>query len=401
MRVDIGDWLRENRHESTLLGVCPLSEEVVVATLREAEAAAGFVPMFVATPRQVDADRGYTGWSQTELVAFVEETAASVGYEGEYVVARDHGGPYQSTRDRGNADVPVETAMEYAAELFTRDVRAEFDVLHVDATEDPHTDEPLALDEVARRTAALIDHIETVCEAEGLPKVSYEVGTEEIEGGMTETDDFEGFVERLRSELADRDLDVIDRVLFVVGQVGTTMRLSRENDFDAEKARELLAITDDHDLFLKVHYTDWLPDAELERFPALGIGAANVGPEFAAAIVEELERLEARERRAIEGTGAEPSAFMATIESAAVEDAPWRKFAPSDLGGDRDRFVANHRRDIAICVGRYVLNDSEVAAARETLYGNLREHAGVTDPHERVLASVQAAVHRYVEAFDG
>lgn len=398
MRFDVGSWLQENQHESTLLGVCPMSAEIVTATLREAEAEAGFVPMFIATPRQVDADRGYTGWSQADLAAFIEGTAESVGYEGEFAVARDHGGPYQSMRDRGDADVPLNEAMEYARELFARDLRAGFDVIHVDATEDPRVEGVLDLDEVARRTVDLIEYIEDRREAESLSKTYYEVGTEEITGGMTETDDFERFVELLDAKLAP---DVADRVCFVVGQVGTTMTISRENGFDAGKARELLAVTDDHDRFLKVHYTDWLSDPELERFPELGIGGANVGPEFAAAIVEGLERLEAREQRAIRGTGADPSKFMETIADAAVADAPWEKFAPEGLAGEeRDRFAENHRRDIAVCVGRYVLHSPAVAAARETLYGNLCEHAEDVDPHEEVVSAVREAIHRYVEAFD-
>jgi len=400
MSFDVGDWLHENQHESTLLGVCPMSGEIVAATLREAEAEAGFVPMFVATPRQVDADRGYTEWSQAELVAFVEETAEAVGYDGEYVLARDHGGPYQSTRDRGDPHVSLDEAMEYAKELFACDLRAGFDVLHVDATEDPRTEGPLDLDAVADRTASLIEHVEGVRERESLPTVEYEVGTEEIAGGMTETEEFERFICLLGAKLDGIDPEVTGRVQFVVGQVGTTMNVSRENDFDPGKARELLAVTDEHGCFLKIHYTDWLPDADLERFPELGVGAANVGPEFAAAIVEGLERLEDRERRAVEGTDAEPSRFMETIGDAAVADAPWEKFAPESLGdAERDRFAATHRRDIAVCVGRYVLNDPDVVAARETLYGNLDDHADVADPHERVVEAVQGTIHRYVEAF--
>jgi len=399
MTFDISDWVAESRDTRTLLGVCPMSEEIVEAALREAVTADEFVPMFIATPRQVDGDRGYTDWSQEDLVTFVDETAADVGYDGPTVFARDHGGPYQSTRDRGNPDVSLEDAMSYAEELFVRDLESGFDILHVDATEDPRTRGVLELDELAGRTTKLIDAIESERASAGHDPVHYEVGTEEITGGMTDPDDLERFVRLLHDSLAEAGSgDVADRLLFIVGQIGTTMRIDMTNSFDPSKARKLVDIADDHDLFLKVHYTDWLDDDELAQFPDLGIGAANVGPEFAAAMVEGFESLERLERDHVNAD--ERSEFMDVFSGAAVQDSPWEKFAPEDLAeDDYEVFSRENRRNIACCVGRYVFTDPDVQQARETLYENVRVETD-TDPHDRVVAAVQATIHRYVEAFD-
>jgi tagatose-1,6-bisphosphate aldolase non-catalytic subunit AgaZ/GatZ len=399
MTFDVRHWLEEHHGDATLLGVCPMSAEVVEAALREA-AATGYVPMFIATPRQVDADRGYTGWSQDELVTFVDETAADVGYDGPTVVARDHGGPYQSTRDRGDPDVGLDDAMACAEELFVRDLESGFDVLHVDATEDPRADGILDLDEVAGRTTELVDAIESERESAGHDPVHYEVGTEEITGGMTDPDDFERFIGLLQDSLAEAGRgDVVDRLLFAVGQTGTTMRIDMTNEFDPEKARTLVGIADEHGLFLKVHYTDWLVDDQLARFPDLGIGAANVGPEFAAAMVEGFESLERIERDHVDED--ERSEFIDVFSATAVRDAPWEKFAPDDLADDEyDEFARENRRDIAHCVGRYVFTDPDVRRARETLYENVRAEAPDTDPHDHIVTTVQDAIHRYVEAFD-
>lgn len=400
MTFDIKTWLGDRRGEVTLLGVCPMSEEIVEATLREATAAADFVPMFIATPRQVDADRGYTGWSQKQLIEFVDETAEAVGYDGPTVVARDHGGPYQSTRDRGDPDVPLKDAMTYARELFIADLESGFDVLHVDATEDARIEGSLELKEVARRTVELIDGIERYREEEGIDPVYYEVGTEEITGGMTETEDFERYVDLLGDALAEAGRGAVrDRLLFVVGQVGTTMRIDMENDFDPGKARSLGSIVADRDLFLKVHYTDWLTDDQLSRFPEVGVGAANVGPEFAAAVVDGLEELEGMEREAIDDE-ASRSGFMEAFTAAAVRDSPWEKFAPAGFSEpELEAFAEKNRRNIAYCVGRYVLNEPEVRDARETLYGNVRTQVPGTDPHDHVVGTIQEAIRRYVEAF--
>lgn len=400
MTFDTRAWLNENRREATLLGVCPMSEEIVEATLREATGASDFVPMFIATPRQVDADRGYTEWSQEELVDFINETAATVGYDGPTIVARDHGGPYQSSAHRGDSTVSLNEAMAAAKDLFVHDLESGFDVLHVDATEDARKDETLDLEEVARRTTELIDTIESHRENESLPPVYYEVGTEEIDGGMTDPSDFERFIRLLHESLeASGRTAVADRLLFVVGQIGTDMQIDMQNDFNPEKARQLQSIVTDHDLFLKVHYTDFLDDSALERFPELGIGAANVGPEFAAAMVEGYESLEALERDVIDDES-DRSDFMAVFMDAAVRDSPWEKFAPDDLDqADYAEFVSEQRRNIAYCVGRYVFADSDVQAAREILYKNISRASDV-DPHERVVETVRETIHRYVASFN-
>lgn len=402
MPFDTKDWLSARRGDATLLGVCPMSEEIVEAALRESTAADDFVPMFIATPRQVDADRGYTGWSQEELLTFLDDQADAVGYDGPIIAARDHGGPYQSTRDRGDPSVSTEAAMEYAKELFVRDLESGFDVLHVDATEDPSVDGALPLDEISRRTTELIDAIEAHREAEGIPPVYYEVGTEEIDGGMTDPADFESFIDRLTADLADAGRsEAIEQLVFVVGQIGTTMRIDMENRFDPSKARDLRDIVEAEDLFLKVHYTDWLDDEDLARFPDLGIGAANVGPEFAAAIVEGLDELEQVEVDALGEDSPERSDFMDVFAGAAVANAPWEKFAPDELAGEElSAFASENRRNIAFCVGRYVFNDPDVLDARETLYRNVREHGAVDDPHEHVVAAVRDAIHRYSVAFN-
>lgn len=399
MTFDTRAWLDEHRGAATLLGICPMSEEIVEATLREATDASDFVPMFIATPRQVDADRGYTGWSQQELVDHVNKTAATVGYDGPTIVARDHGGPYQSAAHRDDPTVSLDEAMAAAKDLFVHDLESGFDILHVDATEDARKDEILDLEEVTCRTTELIDAIESHRENESLPPVYYEVGTEEIDGGMTDPDDFECYIRLLQESLeaAGRGA-VTERLLFVVGQIGTDMQINMQNDFDPEKARQLHSIVTDHDLFLKVHYTDFLDDAALERFPELGISAANVGPEFAAAMVEGYESLEALERDVIDDES-DRSNFMAVFTDAAVRDAPWEKFAPDTLDhADCEAYVSDQRRNIAYCVGRYVFTDPAVRAARETLYENVARASDV-NPHERVVETVRETIHRYVESF--
>lgn len=403
MSLDIKSWLRENWGNATLLGICPTSEEIVEASIKEVSEK-GFIPMFVTTPRQVDADRGYTGWSQEELVEFIRSTAEELGYTGSYLVARDHGGPYQSNRDRGRPEVSLDRAMDYAKEMFARDLTDGFGILHIDATEDPTIDGTLGLEEVARRTAELIDYIEEVREGEGLSMVYYEVGTEEISGGITEPDSFEKFIRLLKSELMTRGREqAIEQLLFIVGQVGTVMRVDMTNHFDSQLAKTLVGIASRHDIFLKVHYSDWLETPVLEQFPRLGIGATNVGPEFAAAIVKALGELEKREVQVLQRVdeNVQPSNIMETIEDTAIERAPWQRFAPRGLETQElEVFAQGHRREIALCVGRYIMKNPEVVKARQKLYENVKRHSPADNPHQFVIDCARKTIRRYVRAFN-
>ncbi|KXA90752.1 hypothetical protein AKJ57_03895 [candidate division MSBL1 archaeon SCGC-AAA259A05] len=398
---DLKSQLEGKRGDLSMLGICPMSEEIVRASFREAERK-DFAPMFVATPRQVDADRGYTGWSQKELVKFLRSTAEDEGYESVYLLARDHGGPYQSVRDRDDPKVSLNDAMKYAKELFAEDVRAGFDIVHVDATEDPTVEGALDLNEVADRTVELISSIEKVREEEDLSGVHYEVGTEEITGGMTRPEEFERFINLLKSSLSERKLNhVEDRLLFIVGQVGTTMRIDMTNKFEFDQAEKLVKIASQGDLFLKVHYTDWLDDSILEEFPKLGVGGANVGPEFAASLVEALEVLEGKEKSALEGVNKGLSKMMDSLEWAAIRESPWQRFAPEEMDDQElAEFAQDHSRKIAICVGRYVMNNPEVVSSRRKLYQNIEEHTSVEDPHELVIENIRESISRYVKAFN-
>lgn len=402
-KLDVKPWLEENSGDLTLLGICPLSEEVVKASMLEASEKE-FLPMFVATPRQVDADRGYTGWSQSDLIDFIEFAAQEAGFEGPYIVARDHGGPYQTMRDRGDPEVDLEEAMSYAKEIFMEDIRSGFDIIHVDATEDPRIGGILELDEIVVRTAELISYVEGVQEEENLPEVYYEVGTEEISGGLTEPENFEGFIDSLIDNLESRGLaEASKRLLFIVGQVGTDMTIDMKNQFKPNQASTLVDIASSYGLFLKVHYTDWLDDSDLERFPELGIGGANVGPEFGSSMVKGLIDLEKKENEVLSRLeeNVESSNIVDVIEKESVKDAPWQKFAPEDLEGyELDEYAQEHRREIALCVGRYVMGNPEIKNARRKLYENLKNYGSLSNPNKVIIRNIRSSIARYVKDFN-
>ena len=76
---------------------------------------------------------------------------------------------------------------------------------------------------VAARTVELIRHCETFRRAKGLPEISYEVGTEEVHGGLALTNGrFDTFIAEPKAGLAREGLSDI-WPCFVVGHLGTDL----------------------------------------------------------------------------------------------------------------------------------------------------------------------------------
>jgi len=88
----------------------------------------------------------------------------------------------------------------------------------------------------------------------GLPPIAYEVGTEEVAGGLVDYDSFCDFIQGLRRELGARGL-ADGWPCFIVGKVGTDLHTS---DFAPEDARRLFDIVSPLGSLIKGHYTDWV-----------------------------------------------------------------------------------------------------------------------------------------------
>ena len=80
------------RHDATLLAVCPNSDAVTRAALHAAKEA-DVALLLAATLNQVDRGGGYTGWTPAELVRFVAREAERIGVSGLVLPCLDHAGP--------------------------------------------------------------------------------------------------------------------------------------------------------------------------------------------------------------------------------------------------------------------------------------------------------------------
>jgi D-tagatose-1,6-bisphosphate aldolase subunit GatZ/KbaZ len=374
----------------TLLAVCPNSDAVLEAAIEVAAKTAA--PMlFSTTLNQVDRDGGYTRWTPGEYVARMGKLAEKHWCDTPLYPCLDHGGPWLKD---DQAKLGFAETMAEVKRSITACLQAGYTLLHVDPTVDRGLsgDGPLDVRIVVERTMELMAHAEAERRRLGIGPVAYEVGTEEVAGGLANMESFEGFVRLLRAALEERELMQAWPV-FVVGKVGTDLHTSL---FDPEVAKRLRAITAPHGSLVKGHYTGWVDNPE--AYPASGMGGANVGPEFTAEEAEALRMLCEYEAALVRSRLLTPSRFYEALTQAVVGSGRWRKWLQSDEPEEFDKLSAERQRWLVTSGARYVWTQPQVVESRSRLYENLTPVMG--DPHGWVVDRIAAPIEKYVRAFN-
>ncbi|HGE69631.1 TPA: sugar-phosphate kinase, partial [Candidatus Poribacteria bacterium] len=260
---DIVTILQKKNINATLLGIGPMSEIVIRATLELARDME-FPVMFIASRNQIDSIElggGYVmGWDQMAFSNAIHNIADDVNFDGLLYLCRDHGGPWQ--RDNEKAEkLPLKQAMEKAKSSYLDDLKAGFNLLHIDPTKDPHIQGSVPMELVIERTIELISYLEEQIQKLNLMPISYEVGTEETAGGLISNDAFEAFIEKLLKELDSRSLP---HPAFIVGQTGTLVKMNKNvGKFDPETAHNLSMIARKYGIGFKEHNADYLSEDDL------------------------------------------------------------------------------------------------------------------------------------------
>jgi len=373
---------------STLFAVCPNSETVLRAAIRAAKRANAPI-LFAATLNQVDIDGGYTGWTPKDLIRKIKEESYSIAYKGPIIVGIDHGGPW--VKDRQTIEKwDLNRSMSWIKKSFEAAISAGYDLIHVDPTVDIYN--KIKIDTVAERTIDLIYHSETYRKAKGLNPISYEVGTEEVHGGLVDIDVFKRFLSLLKGGLERKGLKNLWPI-FIVAKVGTDLHTS---NFDPEVAKEVVNIASNYKSYIKGHYTDFVNN--LEDYVKSGVGGANVGPEFTILEFEALTELSQVEEALFkENRISIKSNIMNILEKAVFDSGRWKKWL---IGSEKnfDSLKKDRKEWIVKTSSRYVWANPEVKNSRNELYANLKMNG--IDGENIVLTNIEKGMDKYFRNFN-
>ena len=385
---------KETGVRRTIFAACPNSPAVISASIRAAKR--NNAPIyFAATLNQIDCDGGYTGMTQAEFTRMIRFEVERVHFTGPVIVAIDHGGPWLKDKQR-TEKWSVKDAMDGVKKSFEAAVLAGYDLIHVDPTVDINVPKGETIDIrlVAARTVELIAHVEDFRKKNGLPAISYEVGTEEVHGGLADEKTFDTFIQELKKGLVNVGLSDV-WPCFIVGKVGTDLDTTV---FDPVVARSLTSKVRPLGSYIKGHYTDDV--ANPEEYPLCGMGAANVGPEFTISEYRALCELEEMEvNYEAEGRVAVLSHMKEVLHKAVHESHRWEKWLHEDEQGKDLCELTEARQDwiVATCC-RYIWQQPAPLAARGFLYANL-QRLGI-DPEQIVLGRIERDMDKYFRAFN-
>ena len=378
----------------TLFAACPNSISVIRASLNSAKRNNAPIK-FAATLNQVDTDRGYTGMNQEEFVKIIRQEARKINFTGSVIVAVDHGGPWLKDIQKQEG-WSYEKAMNWVKKSFEASVDAGYDMIHVDPTIDIFLpkDKIISIETVAERTVDLIEHVEKYRRSKGLNRIAYEVGTEEVHGGLADMKVFNKFFELLKEGLKEKGLEDI-WPCFVVGKVGTDLHTTL---FDSKVARKLTEVSEKYGSKIKGHYSDNVENPE--DYPLSGMGAANVGPEFTENEYDglmELVRIEAKLFE--EGKIAKKSRLKDVLWEAVIKSNRWQKWLNEQENPDDFYANAYERQLWLVKTGcRYIWENKEVLVARRQLYDNI-ESWGI-NAEAIVLSHIERSMDKYFNKFN-
>jgi len=373
----------------TLLAVCPNSKNVLKASLRSAKRMN--TPMiFAATLNQVDSDGGYTGWTHKDLIRVIKEESYNIGYDGPIITCIDHGGPWLK-------DIQVIEKWDYKRSMlwikksFEEALLAGFDLIHIDPTIDIYQN-VINIETVADRTLELILFIEEFRKSKRIKAIAYEVGTEEVHGGLANIGIFKEFLKILKIGLSKYNLDYA-WPYFIVGKVGTDLHTTT---FDPIVAKKLVDISKIYGSYIKGHYTDFV--SNLKEYPIIGIGAANIGPELTMVEYDALMELCKIEEELYEKNNiACKSNFKFVLEQSVLNSGRWKKWLRE---GETDfNQLDSERKELIIKTSaRYIWELPEVTCSEKYLFRNL-ELNGI-DAENWVLTNIEANIEKYFMAFN-
>lgn len=367
-----------------IYSACTASDYVIEAVFERALKDNEYV-MIEATANQVNQFGGYTGMKPKDYVKFVEELAEKVKFPRDKIIlGGDHLGPLTWMDDN-----EIE-AMEKSKDLLREYVLAGFTKIHIDTSMkvlDDDKESPLDTSVIAERGAMLCAVAEEAFKEllktnpEAVPPV-YVVGSEvPIPGGaqeeekeglqVTKVADFNATVETFKNAYFRHNLqEAWSRVIAVVVQPGVEFGDETVDEYDREKAKELVASLKKHPgILFEGHSTDYQTKYALKKMVEDGIAILKVGPALTFALREGLFALNYIENELFKyNADVEISHFIDTLETAMVKNpSNWKKHYHGNASS-----IKYARKYSYSDRCRYYLPVKEVREAEELMINNLK-----------------------------
>lgn len=329
------------KQKQIMLGLGPMSVNCVKAAV-QAGSITGAPIFLIASRRQIECAAqggGYVNnWSTEKFSNFVQSIPGFNPQE--HILARDHGGPWQSTYDFDNA-VSLADAMKSARKSLEIDIESGFKVLHIDPSLVP-PGFSLSQSEIYERLFELYLHCLEY--ADKINKsILIEIGTEEQVSEINQQD------------RVFQDLDVMDefclkhsvpKPLFVVIQTGTKVLETKNvgiledtrgvaNYEVIEQVRAICRKCNERDYFVKEHNGDYLSSSTMKLHKDMGINAVNIAPQYGVIETREILKLLKRYLGSRE---------VQQFSEAVLSSQKWKKWMlPETLASEADKVeIAGH-----------------------------------------------------------
>ena len=371
-----------SKKQCTVLGIGPMSKNCVDVVIELANTYQ--IPlMLIASRRQIESKElgnGYVNnWSTEEFSKYVYENDKSQNV----ILCRDHGGPYQNENE--NKENPsFNEVMENAKKSFSIDIQSNFQIIHIDPTENLTSD--LTIDEMLDRIYDLYEFCYFIAEKYN-KQISVEISLGKEDGGISDLSEIEYGVTKIKEFCNRKKLPM---PLFIVIKTGNHV-LETENvgilenivagkGVEEEEIEKMIKFCNKENVMIKEHNGDYLTDHALKYHPKIGIHGINVAPEFG--VVETRAILSWLENKNLDKLSEE---FL----EISYNSKKWRKWMIPNSN--------TTKKDKAIISGHYIFSSKEFLELKNRI---LEKESDISDFDNFLKIEIRKSIIRYLKCLN-
>tara|TARA_B110000495_G_scaffold187744_1_gene187407 strand:- start:16215 stop:17363 length:1149 start_codon:yes stop_codon:yes gene_type:complete len=372
-----------SKKQCTVLGIGPMSKNCVDVVIELANTYQ--IPlMLIASRRQIESKElgnGYVNnWSTEEFSKYVYEKDKSQNV----ILCRDHGGPYQNENEN-KENHSFKEVMENAKKSFSIDIQSNFQIIHIDPTENLTSD--LTIDEMLDRIYDLYEFCYFIAEKYN-KQISVEISLGKEDGGISNLSEIEYGVTKIKEFCNRKKLPM---PLFIVIKTGNHV-LETENVGILEnivvgkgvkeerEIEKMIKFCNKENLMIKEHNGDYLTDHALKYHPKIGIHGINVAPEFG--VVETRSILLWLENKNLDKLSKE---FL----EISYNSKKWRKWMLPNSN--------TTKKDKAIISGHYIFSSKEFLELKNRI---LEKESKINDFDNFLKIEIRNSIIRYLKCLN-